>query len=129
MKYKFKNHFFNDTIEIPQNYKTIIILTHFAISRQKGNLVEFLKLLKQNNYSPSKQYEVLLQIYLFGGFPVSLESLKIFNEISPLKRKVSTNTHNENLIGDGKRNCYKVYGKNTQKLISNVEAFSPELAE
>lgn len=129
MKYKFKNHFFNDTTEIPQNYKTIILLTHFAISRQKGELVEFLKILKQNNYSSSKQYEVLLQIYLFGGFPVSLESLKIFNEVSPRQRRVSKKIDYEKFVANGKRNCYKVYGENTQKLISNVEEFSPELSE
>ena len=78
----------------------------------------------------SKIYETLLQNYLFAGFPSALSSLKILKEYFPKRRlpKVADmNLYHFRKMGEIR--CRKVYGNKFEKLIQNINKFSPELAE
>ncbi len=78
----------------------------------------------------SKMYEALLQNYLFAGYPSALSSLKILKEYYPNKRL--PNVADMNLYHfrkKGVERCKKVYGDKFEKLIRNINNFSPELAE
>jgi len=78
----------------------------------------------------SKMYETLLQNYLFAGYPSSLSSLKILKEFYPNKRLPEIADMNlYHFRRKGEVRCKKVYGNKFEKLIRNINSFSPELAE
>jgi 4-carboxymuconolactone decarboxylase len=74
-----------------------------------------------------KIYEALLQIYLFAGFPSALISLKIASEVFPFGNLIQE--FPGPIRKKGIFNCKKIYGNKFDKLLANVEEFSPELAK
>ena len=85
---------------------------------------------KSNKIPFSKLYEALLQNYLFAGYPSALTSLKILKECYPkiiLPKVADMNLYHFRKMGEVR--CRKVYGDKYEKLISNINNFSPELAE
>jgi 4-carboxymuconolactone decarboxylase len=78
----------------------------------------------------SKMYEALLQNYLFAGYPSALSSLRILKEYYPNKRLPEVADMNlYHFRRKGEARCKKVYGNKYEKLIRNINNFSPELAE
>lgn len=93
-------------------------------------LKEYILKARDANISFTKMYECLLQNYLFAGFPTALTSLKILKEIYPKKSLPEIEDMNlYHFRNKGEINCRKVYGDKFEKLISNINNFSPELSE
>ena len=75
--------------------------------------------------------EVILQSYLFCGFPAAIEGLIVFNEI--LKDRSLTDANYDELRDagevrqDGEVLCKQIYGKNFEKLMSNMNSLSVEI--
>jgi len=85
---------------------------------------------KANRVPFSKFYETLLQNYLFAGYPSALSSLKILKEYYPgikLPKVADMNLYHFRKMGEVR--CRKVYGDKFEKLIGNINNFSPELTE
>ena len=103
------------------------VISSAAVLRKEKLLNKLLESAKRNNINSSKIYEALLQTYLFAGFPSALISLKIASHIFPLEefRHKLFRSDRDN----GIRNCKKIYGNKFDKLISNINDFSPELSE
>ena len=76
-----------------------------------------------------KTYEAILQSYLFCGFPAVIETLRIFNELSGGYFKEKEEFDSENFEARGVKNCRSIYKSNYDKLISNMEKFSPDLKQ
>ena len=81
----------------------------------------------------SKIYEVILQSYLFLGYPKALEGMKTFREacekdFQPSKINYSFRYWSEWKIR-GTVLCEKVYGKNYDRLRNRVGEISPELSD
>jgi 4-carboxymuconolactone decarboxylase len=80
-------------------------------------------------------YEVLLQGYLFCGYPIAIESLFVFYEIYPangLSHDNNTSVNSEPIgkIKDrGFRTAGKIYGKNLELVHRSITGLSPELGE
>ena len=71
-----------------------------------------------------------MQNYLFAGFPSSLISLKILKQLYPnknLDKAADMNLYHFRKRGEA--NCKKIYGRKFEKLIQNVNKFSPDMAE
>lgn len=83
----------------------------------------------RNYISPEKIYENLLQNYLFAGFPAALISLKMFKEFYPEFNQQKEEFDQERFNRRGKQFGRKVYGDKFNKLIKNVEKFSPEMSD
>ncbi|MDO8549535.1 MAG: hypothetical protein Q7S39_05195 [Ignavibacteria bacterium] len=118
---------------IIENIPTRFILPLIAASsvlRKEKLFKKFLLLAKEKRIPAKKIYEVLLQSYLFAGFPSALISLKLFKEIFPIsiKKKSKIQSYSE-LKRRGEKTCRKIYGDKYEKLIENVNSFSPELAD
>lgn len=78
---------------------------------------------------PAPIYEVILQLYLFNGFPATIESLKIFKTHFP-DFKPNNEQYNVNLFEKrGIINCKSVYTNNYDKLQINIATLSPDLAD
>ncbi|HEY6437415.1 MAG TPA: hypothetical protein VIY47_12560, partial [Ignavibacteriaceae bacterium] len=85
---------------------------------------------KADKVTFSKMYEALLQNYLFSGYPSALSSLKILKEYYPNKKLPEVADMNlYHFRRKGVERCKKVYGNKFEKLIRNINSFSPELAE
>jgi alkylhydroperoxidase/carboxymuconolactone decarboxylase family protein YurZ len=95
-----------------------------------NELKELILQAKTNRIPFYKIYETLLQNYLFAGYPSALSSLKILKEYYPkikLPKVADMNLYHFRKMGEVR--CRKVYGDKYEKLIFNINKFSPELAE
>jgi len=81
----------------------------------------------------SKIYEVILQSYLFLGYPKALEGMKVFRDVMGNESWISRNNYSFRYWSDWKIRgnvlCKKVYGKNFVPLLNRVSELSPELSE
>lgn len=108
--------------------KVLALLSAASVLRKESAMREILFYLKSKRTAQIKVYEILLQTYLFAGFPSALISLKIAGEYFPIKSKI-INKKKINFKEIGRINCKLIYGPKYEKLIENVNKFSPELAE
>ncbi len=75
--------------------------------------------------------EVILQSYLFCGFPNTIEGLIIFRQV--LKENGLNDAHYHEtrddaaMIADGTELCRIIYGKNYDKLVENMKGLSSDL--
>lgn len=117
---------------IKENIPTKFILPLIAgaaVIRKEKFFLEILFLAKARRIPAGKIYEVLLQSYLFAGFPSALISLKNFSKVFPLFKAEKELLQYDTLKERGEITCRKIYGEKYNKLINNVNSFSPDLAE
>jgi len=88
-----------------------------------------------SNVKPSEIYEVLLQGYLFCGYPSAIESLFIFNEVIESELNSRYKLPIKNVTWDydhfkkrGLKTAMKIYGKNLNLVLNNIQKLSPDLA-
>ena len=108
----------------------ILILCKIASCGSSKDYQKLSTLLNDNKIiNPALIYEVILQLYLFNGFPASIESLKVFKHHFP-DYKPDNEQYNVNLFEKrGTINCKSVYTSNFDKLQSNINNLSPDLAD
>lgn len=104
------------------------ISANIALDRFKRVSILLTKYNK-SGFDPVKLYELILQTYLFCGFPSMIESLKLFRQVfknfkEPVKEKAVKRHITRGII-----NCKLIYKKNYKKLIENMSKLSPELKE
>ncbi|SRR5690606_33170524 len=120
----------NKKSEQIKNLNTIELLSLISAAAVMRKY-DFLKLLMKESalrkIRTEKIYEALLQTYLFAGFPSALNSLKIFKENFP--EFISKNKPISDVYSAGAKTCKKIYGNKFEKLKSNINSFSPEMAE
>lgn len=116
-------------LTLSKKYFLPLIASASAINEFKM-LKEIIPQAKSKKVPFSKMYETLLQNYLFAGYPSALSSIKILKEYYP--NKILPKVADMNLYHfrrKGVARCKKVYGNKFEKLISNINNFSPEMAE
>jgi len=114
--------------DIPSRF-ILPLIAASSVLRKEKLFRRFLLLAKEKRIPVRKIYEVLLQSYLFAGFPSAIISLKIFKEIFPVSVKKSKIRSLFVLKKRGEKTCRKIYGDKYDKLIENVSSFSPDFAE
>jgi len=78
--------------------------------------------------SPDWIEEVVLQTYLFAGFPRALNAMREWRRIaSPARVTVSPSVEPQEYRAVGERTCARVYGSMYEKLRSNIRALHPAL--
>jgi alkylhydroperoxidase/carboxymuconolactone decarboxylase family protein YurZ len=118
---------------VNKNLSKKYLLPQIAAISALSKFIELRELIlqaKTNKVPFSKIYETLLQNYLFAGYPSALSSLKILKEYYPkikLPKVADMNLYHFRKMGEVR--CRKVYGDKFEKLIGNINKFSPELAE
>ncbi len=106
--------------------KLLPLISAAAVLRKADLLRKLLSEAKLKKLSSKKIYEALLQTYLFAGFPSALVSLSVFNEF--FKSPKAQISDSDNFFVLGEKTCKRIYGDKYEKLISNVNGFSPELS-
>ena len=76
---------------------------------------------------PTKVDEVILQGHLFVGFPDALNALAAWRQIKPTAAPAGSRESSELWEQRGDEVCSTVYGRNYDKLRSNVSAIHPDL--
>jgi len=98
--------------------------------RKMTKLTELIHQAKSKKIPFIKIYETLLQNYLFAGYPSALLSLKLLKELYPSKKLPKAADMNlYHFKKKGEENCKKIYGTKYEKLIRNVNNFSPDMAK
>jgi 4-carboxymuconolactone decarboxylase len=101
-----------------------------AVLRLDEILEQLILVAKRKMIPNIKLYEALLQNYLFAGYPSAIVSLKILSKHDRFNTKTSADDMNlYHFRTRGEENCKAIYGKKYEKLITNVNSFSPELSE
>ena len=106
------------------------LISASAVLRNYDDFGKLITIAKRKRIPFNKIYEALLQNYLFTGYPSAIISLKQLKEYYPSKRLSKVADMNlYHFRKRGIKNCRKVYGDKSEKLISNIKEFSPDLAE
>jgi 4-carboxymuconolactone decarboxylase len=112
-----------------EKFYILPLICSAAVLRKGKHFRELLLLAKTKRIPSKKIYEALLQNYLFAGYPSALEALKIFNEFFPGRKLNKSDDFNlYHFRKNGEQNCRKIYGDKFEKLISNINLFSPEMS-
>ena len=99
-----------------------------CVSSKKNRMLKYLlENARDSSVSASKIYETIIQIYLFCGFPATIEALKIFNSVFPNYKKKQSKFDLSHYLKKGQKNCLKIYKSNYDKLINNFDNLSPDL--
>lgn len=93
----------------------------------------FIELAFENQQPVLKVKEVILQSHLFCGFPNAIEGLIVLNRVLH-DRGLSDDNFVESrdekeVIQDGLDLCQRIYGKNYDKLIKNMEHISSDISK
>lgn len=114
----------------PSNDLVLLTILAASIATDNVNKIESaIKELKIAKVKENKIYETILHSYLFCGFPIVIESLKLFKLTYPKYIPESTEYNVSKFIKSGKINCKLVYKNNYIKLIENMNRLSPDLRD
>lgn len=108
--------------------KDIILISYYSVKRKYKLLKNYLYAGKFRKKEKEKIYEAVLQSYLLAGFPSALVTLKILNEFFQVPLIKNNNSNKINYYEIGRKNLVKVYGNKTDRLLSNIKSFSPEMS-
>ncbi len=119
----------------PEEFVAERVLSFFsaAVTVADGNLlIETLNLGKQYQVAPSWYYEIILQSYLFLGFPRMLLAAEFFDReypdfnrpghIEPITFEETNRWYNEGLTL-----CRRIYARNYEPLKERVEQLAPDI--
>ena len=73
--------------------------------------------------------ELLLQTYLFAGFPRALNGMREWRRLAPLGSEVPDRATTAQLTARGEDTCARVYGSMYERLRDNVRRLHPRLDE
>jgi len=118
--------------------KELRLLTFISASQASKQMAELKGLIKwalDSSVKPAEIYEVLLQGYLFLGYPVAIESFFVFDEVLNPKPVTRDNLFDKTPVWDyhhlkslGARTAEKIYAEKFNPVFNNIWGLSPELA-
>ncbi|HRE41579.1 MAG TPA: carboxymuconolactone decarboxylase family protein [Ignavibacteria bacterium] len=111
---------------INKDIKYLVKISSAIASKKFNKLDDIIKECKEKKIKYKKLYECILQVYLFCGFPSSIEGFKM------LKKHYKGNHINnsvKNLNKSGMITFKKIYTDNYKKVIRNVEEMSKDLSD
>lgn len=127
---KAQKHLENSELDFEQRMLNLISAT--SALALHTDLKEVLNFAKEKEIPYTKIYEVILQNYLFAGFPSGIEGMICLYEVFPNEEKPKLENpykNYEKTLANGEALCQKIYGKNFDKLIEHFEKLCPELAD
>ncbi len=126
-----------DSLELSENTGRIRILSYLsaviAIGEQE-RLLSILQYLHKRHFDYKAIYEIILQSYLFLGFPRMIEATIAYNEIFGDSKGAYEKVFNQvtqeessKWFENGIKLCKQVYGKNYERLKARFLSISPEM--
>ena len=104
----------------------LIALSAALGTRDRAALVAALERAK-NEAEPRAVDEILLQSHLFVGFPIALNAIALWRDLSGTAPEEATREGDAEWEERGALICERVYGANYQRLRARVAALHPDL--
>lgn len=95
----------------------------------KNFLKGFIRAARDAGCTPQELYEVILQNYLFAGYPAAIEGFKVFREVVQEKPKMAIEGDAQQWKSRGLALGRQVYSEEFERLMTHLRGLSPELAE
>ncbi|MFH2048963.1 MAG: hypothetical protein ABIJ12_05925 [bacterium] len=117
----------------PNPQQRILSLYSAAVAKADHSILEsVINMAGKNNISSKQLYEIILQSYLFVGFPRMIEAADHLNSIigidgGHLRLTPVSSKESEKWFVEGQKLCQKVYGEKYDILRKRVESFAPEI--
>lgn len=102
-------------------------LVRLAVVVTNGNDVQVRDALFRADVSPEWIEELLLQTYLFAGFPRALNAMREWRRIHPEPASPASSNDSAGWREAGERTCAAVYGDMYARLRTNIRALHPLL--
>jgi len=96
---------------------------------QKNFLKAFIGAALEAGCTTREIYEVILQNYLFAGYPAAIEGFRVFQEVVREKPRPHSFGDAQQWKSQGLTLCRQVYGEEFEGLMKHMRGLSPELAE
>jgi len=120
---------------LPPRTRLLAFIAACQASDKPRILKGLLRWALKSNIDSKEIYEILLQGYLFLGYPRAIESFFIFNEIVRGEKASGKSTRDNNEKADydffevkGLITAKQIYGKNFDLVYNNIKNLSPDLA-
>jgi len=120
---------------LDQSRRAASAIAYLQALGDSENLVTYLRLFIQKESDLTAAYEVLLQGYLFCGYPRAIESFFCLQEalgdrddLDPGDREPVELLASERLLERGGETHKTVHGRNFEKMRNKISALSPDLA-
>lgn len=99
--------------------------------RDDERLKSELRVALGEDISPPLIREAILQSYLFAGYAATINAFIVFNHLVPAEEGALQEKKGSLRlwISRGKELCRKIYGSQYEKLVSNMKALHPDLAD
>jgi XTP/dITP diphosphohydrolase len=114
--------------------ETMMAASIHAVRGDEGRLRATLESGLGSEQDGRRLYEVLLQSYLFAGFPVALESLSVLDEV--MKERYPEHRWDDGEVLDvevfrqrGEDLCRQIYGSVYDRMMEKLEGITPDLSE
>lgn len=104
--------------------KSFALGSVYAVLNRQDLLAE---LVQHDSSSLEEWYEVLLQTYLFAGFPCALEALTTLKNCRKQGQDHIFEYDTERFLNEGEKTCRLVYGSVYERLQQVLQTVSPEL--
>ncbi|MCX6639043.1 MAG: carboxymuconolactone decarboxylase family protein [bacterium] len=121
--------------ELAPRYRHAALVSASLVNRSDHRLAEDFQNALREAFSVSELVELILQSLLFDGYPCALEGLILLKNLLPDQIPVDEIIEaysRENVDAwkeRGEALCRRIYGKNYDRLLENVESLSPSLRE
>lgn len=113
--------------------RLLCAISALIVSDQPRHLRFFLEWAFHEYITPEEIYEVILQSYLFAGYPAALEGFFVLRDVLQDKRMSLGTGEVDYRVQEwrerGLKLCRQIYGNNFDQLQRNIEKISPELAD
>lgn len=102
-------------------------LVRLAVVVTNGSDVQVRDALATAQVPPEWIEELLLQTYLFAGFPRALNAMREWRRLHPEPASPNVTSDADSWRADGERTCAAVYGGMYERLRTNIRALHPLL--
>jgi 4-carboxymuconolactone decarboxylase len=106
----------------------LVELSAALASRREASVAAALLAARDGGADPATVEEVILQAYLFLGYPAALNGFALWRELSGLAARAPSAAEWERWHERGERLCRVVYGEQFDALQENVRGLHPDLA-
>jgi hypothetical protein len=108
-------------------------LAYLVTPGKLADLAGFLRTQLPDGLPPQVAYEIVLQSYLFFGYPQAIESLRIFSATAA-KLGLTWQARDDALTAEAIRRrgedlCRRIYSPNYEQLVGNMRLISAELSD
>ncbi|MFH1891684.1 MAG: hypothetical protein ABIK83_03270 [Candidatus Zixiibacteriota bacterium] len=113
------------------SWRILMLVSANLASGRYCSVSDLLRDARKMRIPPLRIYEIILQCYLFLGYPRSIEGLKLLHEhypaFTPPDADEIGSESSEKWQNRGERLCRKVYGSNYEPLRDRIKSLSPDL--